>query len=126
MNRHQERGFASFGTVLKLLILGIAVFAGIKVVPLYFNNYELGDKMREEAQFAHVNRRSEEDLRRIIFQEAQSLDIPIRAQDIRVAMGPEGVFLSTEYSVTVDFIVYRHEFQFRPNSGADQVAFNGV
>ena len=117
MSRKRELGFASLKTIVVLVILGAAVYVGIKVVPLYFNNYELQDKMRVEAKFAQQNRRSAEELRNIIYREAQGLDIPICSEDIRVAMGPQGVFISTDYTVTVDLHVYRFTLQFRPNSG---------
>ena len=116
MSRKRELGFASLKTIVVLVILGAAVYVGIKVVPLYFNNYELQDKMKEEARFALENRQSAEDLRKVIYKEAQNRDVPIRSQDIRVEMGPQGTFISTDYAVTVDLQVYRFTLQFRPNS----------
>jgi hypothetical protein len=116
MRHERELGIANLKTILWLVILGAAGYLGVSVVPLYYNNYELQDKMREEARFAQTNRRSADDLRKIIFKEAQNLDVPIRSQDIRVEMGPQGAFINTEYTVTVDLQVYRFTLQFRPNS----------
>ena len=116
MSRERELGFASLKTILVLMILGAAVYLGINVFPLYYNNYQLEDTMRQEAKFAQANHRSPEDLRKIIYQKAQSLDIPIPAENIRVESGPQGAFISTEYTVTVDLQVYRFTLEFRPNS----------
>ncbi len=116
MSRERELGIASLKTIVVLVILGAAVYLGVSVVPLYYNNYQLEDKMRQEAKFAQTNRRTADDLRKIIYKEAQSLEVPIRSQDIRVEMGPQGAFISTEYAVTVNLQVYRFTLQFRPNS----------
>ena len=117
MSRERELGFASLKTILVLMILGTAVYAGIKVVPLYYSNYQLQDTMRQEARFALTNRQNEEDLRKAVYKEAQNQDVPIRPEDIRVEMGPQGVFISADYTVTVDLQVYRFTLEFRPNSG---------
>src|SRR5690348_2256345 len=95
-------------TLFVLAVVGVAVYVGVKVVPIYFSNYELQDKMRVEARFAATNRKSAEDLRNAVYKEAKDQDVPIRPEDIRVDMNPEGgAFISANYTVTVDLQVYR-------------------
>jgi hypothetical protein len=116
MNRERELGFVNIKTILVLAILGAAVYTGVKVVPLYFANYQLQDKMKEVAKFALANRQTEADLRNAVYKEAQDQDVPINPEDIRVEMGPQGPFISADYKVNVDLQVYQFTLEFKPNS----------
>ncbi len=117
MNRQRERGFVGLKTIFVLLILGVVAYLAVSILPLYYNNYMLQDKMKEEARFAVANHRTPEQLRDIIFKEAQNLGVPIRADDIRVEMNSEGTSISTEYAITVDLHVYQFTLQFKADSG---------
>ena len=56
---------------LWLFLLVYAAFVGYKVIPVYISNYQLQDKMQEEARFAVVNRHSEDQIRDQIYKEVQ-------------------------------------------------------
>jgi hypothetical protein len=117
MSRQWEQGAAKRKTIILLLVLGGAVYVGVKVGPPYFANYQLQDKMWEEARFAQANRLSEEDLRNTIYREAQRLDIPLRPEDIHVELSSRGVRINANYAVAVDLRVYQFKLYFTPTSG---------
>jgi hypothetical protein len=112
--RKRERGGARLKAIVWLLIFGAAIYVAAKVVPIYFANYQLQDKMLTVARFATVNRQSEEEVRDIIYREIQERDIPARREDIHVESNQRGVRISVEYMVTVDLRVYQLNLHFNP------------
>ncbi len=114
MSRQRMRGGARLKALIWTVILVSAMYAGYKLVPVYFDNYQLQDKMQEIARFAVVNNMSEEKIRDAIFREIQERGIPARREDIRVSMSPRGINISLSYTVNVDLIVLQREIQFSP------------
>ena len=55
-SRRKQRGEGRLKALVYLAFLVVAVFVAIKVVPLYVADYQLKDKMTEQAKFAIVNR----------------------------------------------------------------------
>jgi hypothetical protein len=117
MSHKWQRGAAKLKTVILLLVVASAIYVGAKVVPAYVANSRLQDKMWEEARFAQANRLSEEQVRDAIHREAQSLDIPIRPEDIHVEIGQRGTLINANYTVAVDLHVYQFTLNFAPTSG---------
>ena len=101
-----------------MVILVAGVYVAFKVVPLYVADYQLKDKMSEQARFAVVNRYSEDQIRDIIFKTVQDLDIPAKREDIKVEHTNHGLRISLAYSAPVDFTVYQTEMSFSPSSEA--------
>lgn len=114
MSRNRERGGSKLKAILWLLVLVAGVFTAFKVIPAYINNYSLQDKMQTEARFATVNRRTEEDIRDVIFKEIQELGIPAHREDIKVEASSRGVKISVDYTVNVDLKVYQLKLHFNP------------
>ena len=102
--------------ILALVLLGAACYAGSKVVPPYYANAQLADRMRQEARFARAEDRSAEQLRDIIFREAENQDIPLRREDIQVQTLPSSVLISADYDVTVDLPFTQLSWHFHPSS----------
>lgn len=117
-SNRSQRGEGKLKAVIYTLILFVGVYAAVKIVPIYVAEYELKDKITEQARFAIVNRYSEDQVRDIIFKVIQDLDIPANREDIKVQNTNHGVMISVNYSVPVDFKVYKTEFNFSPSSEA--------
>jgi hypothetical protein len=114
-NRHQ-RGAGKLKAIVYTLILFAGVYVAIKVVPVYVAEYQLKDKMNEQARFAVVNRYSDEQVREVIFKVVQDLDIPVKREDIKVTNSGKGLNISLSYSVPVDLMVYKTDLTFSPSS----------
>ena len=117
-SKHSQRGEGRLKAIIYTLILASAVYAAVKVVPVYVAEYELKDKITEQARFAIVNRYTEDQVRDIIFKVIQDLDIPANREDIKVQNTNHGVMITVNYSVPVDFKVYKTEINFSPSSEA--------
>jgi hypothetical protein len=111
-----ERGEGKLKALIYTVILVAAVYSAIKVIPAYVADYQLQDKMTEQARFAVVNRYPEDKIRDIIFKEVQDLDIPAKREDIKVTATQSVVRISLDYSVPVDLFVYKMDLHFAPSS----------
>jgi cell division protein FtsL len=111
-----QRGEGRLKAVIYLAILVAAVFIAIKIIPPYVAEYQLKDKITEQARFAVVNRYSEDQIKDSIFRTIQDLDIPAKRDDVKVANTNHGIEISVNYSVPVDFVVYQTELNFSPSS----------
>src|SRR5882762_4152555 len=80
------------------------------------SEYQLSDKMQDQARFGVVNRYSEEQIRDVVFKEAQDLDVPIKKEQIKVLVNPSLVRISLDYTVPIDLLVYKMDLHFTPSS----------
>ena len=111
-----QRGEGKLKAIVVTAVLVFGVFAAFKLLPPYIAEYQLSDKMQEQARFAVVNRYSEEQIRDTIFKEAQDLDVPIKKEEIKVLASTSVVRISLDYTVPVDLFVYKMELHFTPSS----------
>jgi hypothetical protein len=115
-NRRGERGEGRIKSILILVIFILAIYCAVKVVPPYVAEYQLADKMQEQARFAIVNRYTEEQIRDNVYKVVQDLDIPVKREDIKVVATMQVVKISLDYIVPVDLLSYRVDLHFTPNS----------
>jgi len=115
-SERSQRGGSRLKAVIYTAILIAAVFAAFKTVPAFVAEYELKDKMSEQARFAVVNRYTEEQIRDNIFKTIQDLDIPAKREDVKVQNTNHGLAISVNYTVPVDLGVYQTELNFSPSS----------
>ncbi|HTT34236.1 MAG TPA: hypothetical protein VMH48_11585 [Methylomirabilota bacterium] len=116
-----ERGEGRLKTVLVLVVVAIFVFAAIKIVPIYVNDYELSDSMQEQARFAVVNRYTEDQIRENVYKKIIDLGIPAKKEDIKVIATNSVVRISLDYTVPLDLLAYHTELHFSTNSEGKSV-----
>jgi hypothetical protein len=116
--QNAEKGSAKLNLIITLVILGAMGFAGIRIVPVYFADYQFKDSLNSESRFALTGypKRSAEDVKDDIFKKAQDLGIPAKRDDIVVAMDNGSVSISLDYSVPIDLIVYQYTLQFHDHA----------
>ena len=115
-SQRSQRGEGKLKAIIYTVILVVGVFVAFRLVPLYVNEYQLQDKMNEQAKFAIVNRYTEDQVRDILFKVIQDLDIPATRDDIKLANTNHGITISVTYTVPVDFFVYKTDITFSPVS----------
>ncbi len=111
-----QRGSGKFKAIAYTTILVFGIFCAVRLLPPYIAEYQLSDKMQEQARFGVVNRYTEEQIRDVIFKEAQDLDVPIKKEQIKVLANPSVVRISLDYTVPIDLLVYKMELHFTPSS----------
>jgi cell division protein FtsL len=110
--QRRQRGAGKLKAIFYTVILVVGVYMAFKIVPLYVANYQLKDKMAEQARFAVVNRYSDDQIRDVIFKTVQDLDIPAKREDIKVDHTNHGLRISLDYTAPVDFTVYQTDWSF--------------
>ena len=111
-----QRGEGRLKAIAFTLIFAFGAYSAFKLLPPYIAEYQLSDKMQEQARFAVVNRYPEDKIREIILKEAQDLDIPITKDDIKVLASPSLVRISVDYTVPIDLLIYKMQLHFTPSS----------
>jgi hypothetical protein len=114
--RREQRGAARLKAILWTAVLVFVAYAAFKIIPVYIAEYQLADKMQEQARFAVVNHYTEDQIRTTIYKTAQELDIPVAREQIKVLSSQQLVQISLDYTVPVDLIVYRVQLHFTPSS----------
>jgi hypothetical protein len=114
--RLAQRGAGRFKTIAFIAIAVFGLYAAFKLFPPYLAEYQLSDKMQEEARFSVVNRHTEDQTRDVVFKEAQELDIPITKEQIKVFASNSLVKITVDYTVPVDLMIYKMDLHFTPSS----------
>ena len=96
---------AAFGYVCSLLI------------PALVDNYQLQDAMKNEARFALVEHKDQEQIREDIYRTARDLGIPARLNGIDVEPIAGGYRITVNY--TIPFRIFHHRFDWRFHTTAD-------
>ena len=115
-SRRAQYGGGGVKAIAYTAFLVIALFVAFKVVPPFVSEYQLSDKMDEQARFAVVNRYTEEQIRDNIYKEVQDLDIPAKRDDIKISATQQVVKISMDYTVPVDLLVFSTQLHFTPSS----------
>ncbi|HEX9759781.1 MAG TPA: DUF4845 domain-containing protein [Candidatus Acidoferrales bacterium] len=116
MIRSPQRGGSNLKAIVWLVVVVIIVYVAVKVIPHYFNDYQLEDAMKTEARFAAVNRRTPEQVREVVYKKVQELEIPAKREDIRVEPISDGYRISVQYTVTVTLPGYQFTMRFNPTA----------
>ncbi|HEY6444602.1 MAG TPA: DUF4845 domain-containing protein [Candidatus Acidoferrales bacterium] len=114
----KERGGSKLNLLITLLIMGSMVFAGVKLIPVYVDNYQFQDAIESESRFALTGypKKSTDDIRDDVWKKAQELSIPAQREDIQVNVTNGSVSISLDYSVPIDLAVYQLTLQFHPHA----------
>jgi hypothetical protein len=120
--RRAQRGAGRLKAIVWTVILFFIAYAAFKILPIYLAEYQLADKIQEEAKFAVVNRHSEDLIRDTVYKEVQELSIPVARDQIKVLASQQLVQISVDYTVPVDLIVYKVDLHFTP-SGENKALF---
>lgn len=111
---------ASLKLIFGVAVIAAVTFVGIKIVPVYFSNYEFEDFIKEEALHSTYSTRSEEDVRESVIKHARDFDISLTAKQVHVSRtggyGNGSLTIEAEYSVPVDLPGYSMTLDFHPSS----------
>ncbi len=113
-----ERGFLTFSGLLLLLVVAAIIFAAVKLLPPYIDNYQLQDSMESLARTAtYTQKMTEEEVRNQVLGQAKQLGIPLRADQVAVQRSGPTISISAHYDVPVDLLVRQLDLQFSPAAG---------
>ena len=103
MHGAKERGEGKFGLIVGIVVLALGAFFLMNVVPVYFADWELGDRM-ETAALGVPNHSGDKVSQEKVWEAVQELELTpyIQKNGIRVstASGKRNISLSYEREVT--------------------------
>lgn len=111
-----QQGGGTIKAILWTVLLIYGAFVAYKILPAYVAEYQLADKMQEQARFAVVNHYPEEQIRDQIFKVIKDLEIPVKREDIKITASQDVVRIACDYTVPVDLLVYQMSLHFTPSS----------
>jgi hypothetical protein len=114
--RRSDSGKGTVKTILTVVFLVAVAYAGIKIIPVYVNSYELDDYIRQQNPFWVTQRASADAIRDSILAKAQDLGLPVSADQVKVDTGGNRVAVNLDYTVPVDLKVYTLNLRFTPSA----------
>jgi hypothetical protein len=99
------------------IVFIVAVVVGVwKLVPPYFNNYQIQDTVVDEARINTYTPKTTEQMRETIYKKCQELDIPVTREQINVQRDGQSVAIWFDYTVHVDLPGYPVDLKFHPST----------
>ena len=111
-----ERGEGFLKTIIFLSFVAAVVFTAVKVFPVYFNNYQLSDYIRDRAVRAAVDRTSTEVVRTEVVRYGRSLGVDLSGDEVRVTNDEGTVRIQVDYTVPVDLKLVTWNLHFTPSA----------
>jgi hypothetical protein len=111
-------------TTLKMILgLGVMVamiVVGMRVIPVYFNNYQFEDAIKSEALQSTYSSRSVDDIRDEVIKRGKDCDIPLTAKQVHVARtgmnGNGSLIIEVNYTANIDLPGYSTTVEFNPST----------
>ncbi len=113
-----SEGKGTFGCLFSLVILGAAIFAGIKLVPLYYAASSFETDIKTEVSRAGANFFSDETMVKDIVNLAKKNEIRITPEQIKLERMAGQVHVVVDWSEPVDFVVFDYDVKFHVNASS--------
>ena len=102
------------------LALGVSVLVAmvailLTLMPVYFENYQLAQYVRQLARNANA---PDDQLRAAVMARARALDLPVQPGDIQISRPQGKLQLETKYAVQMDFPLYQVDLHFHANGAS--------
>jgi hypothetical protein len=112
-----ERGEGRTGFIITLALFLVGVFLAVKIVPVRVDGYQFKEVLREEARQAAVHRNDSIVMERILAT-AESMNIPLAKDDLKLNRGKVSLTISARYEKPVDLTVGTYTYKFRSEQSA--------
>jgi hypothetical protein len=103
-----------------LAVMAALVMVGLKVIPVYFNNFQFEDAIKNEALQSTYSTRSVDDIRDAVIKKAHDCDIPLTAKQVHVSRtginGNGNLVIDVNYTATIELPGYSTTVEFNPST----------
>ena len=99
------------------MLAALAYFAGV-FAPIYFHNLELQSYVAELAQADENRGKSDDLLRTWVLEKASGLELPVRADNVRIERHADAMRIDVRYFVRVNLPGYTVDLHFYPGAGS--------
>jgi len=115
--RRSQSGEGRLGFVITLIVIAVAIFTGIKVVPVRVSAYEFRDVLREEARYGAV-RDSDDVVSKRIMEKAAELELPLKKADLKVSRTESQMIITASYEQPIDLKLTTYVYRFHATEKA--------
>jgi hypothetical protein len=116
-NGSNQRGEGRIGLLIAIIVIGVAVFVGAKVIPVRIKAYEFKDHIRQEARHAAIHKDNNKMVKRIM-DKALDLELPINAKDLKVKRTNSEVIVKASFEQPIDLKFYTYVYKFNTTERA--------
>lgn len=92
-------GRLKFSTILFLILVVGAVYAGFQILPVWLDYYNFKEAMTQRVQIAQMA--SDTDIRKGLIHKAEEMGLPLTEEDILVERTASEVTVSTSWTVEI-------------------------
>jgi hypothetical protein len=118
MRRRSEAGRGTVGCLVSLLLIGIVIFIGIRIGPPFYSNKSFEADINTEVSRAGAHFVDDETLANNIIDLARKNEIKLVRQQIKVERFAGQIHLTIQYTVPLDFIVVKRDWNFEIKSSS--------
>ena len=102
--------------IFGLFVIGIAIYLGVELVPVYYANYQFQDIVKTEATLETYTTKPESDIQDALYKKAQEFEIPLTKEQIKVqrhgTTGTGSLTINAAYKVHLDLPGYPMDLHF--------------
>ncbi|HLY62223.1 MAG TPA: hypothetical protein VKV95_15885 [Terriglobia bacterium] len=109
--RRSEKGAGYVKLIFAIAFLALVGWVAVKVVPVYVDNYQLNDDIKQLAIQSTVDHSSVESVQNKVLGYAKDLDLPVDREDVKVQVGTK-VTIDVDYKVPIDLKFYAFDMHF--------------
>jgi Tfp pilus assembly major pilin PilA len=104
MRKHQQ-GMTFIGLLCVLALVGVVIYAGIRLTPVYLNYLKVSRSMEGAASDSKGDNPDQESLRRLLAKqwEIQDIDVP-DYKEIEITKDESGTQMHVSYDQTVPYV----------------------
>jgi len=112
-----QQGEGRTGLLISLIVVGAAVFVGMKVIPVRIAAYEFRDVLREEARYGAI-RNTDAIVAQRILERAQELDVPLKPENLTVRRTQHEITIIAAYQHPIDLKLTTYVYRFNQTEKA--------
>jgi hypothetical protein len=106
----RERGEGSFGCLVGVILLAIALFIAYKMIPVKVKNAELRQVVTDEAKSAGTHKDGQ--IMATILAKAEEDKLPVTEDDVKISRAANEITVDVEYVVPVEFPGFVYQWHF--------------
>lgn len=102
-------------------ILCFFIYVCWLIVPIYINNYQLQDELRNEARFAVFEHKDQSQVQADVYRAARALGLPVTREDIAVVPIYGGYRITVRYAVRLEILHHNFVLHLHPSADSNSV-----
>jgi len=102
--------------LVTMLVSVLVAYAGIRIVPVLFTNFEFQDAVHQAALFGAYHQDSEDQIAADLQQRAQKLGLPVSPDQIQVYHSDRGLVVDVDFDVQIALPLHPVRLHFRDQS----------